>query len=353
MAHRTRTRLTALVIVVLILALAAVGIASISGAQADESPSLPAVSADSLLGSALDASASLPSISGEVGTTLDLGLPDLPSGLGGGALGPLASVLGTQRYKVWSSPDGIRVAHLMDLGEQTFVANDREAWFWQSDGMQATHVAYPDAGAAWKARSGEGWLRALATEPDPTAVAARALTALAPYATVTVDGTARVAGRPVYQLVLTPTSELTLVGSVTVAIDADTRVPLRLQVFARGAIVPAIEAGFTSVSFDPIDPAMFTFDPPPGTDVHTPSVPSRPQAAPARPTPTVRTFGTGFDTRVAVRLNVPLPEAAQAVLPYAGPLASVLPVMAGGHTWVVFGLVGLETLRADAGSLAA
>ena len=104
-------------------------------------------------------------------------------------------------------------------------------------------------------------------DADVLRIAQRALEALAPYADVSVDTTAMVAGRPAYVLVLTPTSTLTLIGRIAVSIDAETRLPLRFQVFPRGSDAAAIEAGFTSVSFDTIDPSMFSFTPPAGTTV--------------------------------------------------------------------------------------
>jgi hypothetical protein len=271
----------------------------------------------------------------------------------------VSALLGSQRYKVWRSPDGLRVAHLLELGEQTLVANRTEAWWWDSNGMRAEHLMYADLASrggdhgAWfegdsgAAFTGHGF--------DPSLVAPMALAAVAPYADVTVDGTARVAGRAAYELVLAPTSPQTLIGTIAVAVDAETRLPLRLQITARGADEPSVDVGFTSVSFDAIDPSIFTFAPPDGATISTPEPPTGREAGDggrAMPDPTVRTFGSGFDTRVAVRLDTPLPAEASALLPYAGPLASVLPVDAGGHTWLLFGFVGLDTLRGDADRLA-
>jgi hypothetical protein len=67
--------------------------------------------------------------------------------------------------------------------------------------------------------------------------------------------------------VLTPRSSTTLVGHVTIAVDAATKVPTRLQVFPRGSSKPAFDVGYTA--FDPTVPSMsvFGFNPPPGTKV--------------------------------------------------------------------------------------
>ena len=144
---------------------------------------------------------------------------------------------------------------------------------------------------------------AAAIASDPITVARRAIEALAPFASVAVEGSDDVAGRPVYALVLTPSSDRTLVGSIELSIDAETRLPLRLQVFARGAEDAAVSAGFTSVSYAPIDPSVFAFSPPPGADVVDPIEDHRPLGrsglmpggSPAESQPQTRVFGEGFE----------------------------------------------------------
>ena len=230
-------------------------------------PNLPPIAGDQLLASSLAALARPFTISGEVHTRFDLGIPQIPSSVGGaaggGALSALALATGDQRYKVWRSADGVRIAHLLDLSEQDLVVSTTDAWFWDSSDMSAVHFGVPGMTLGQAAPAA-----AALHDADFLAFAQRALGALAPFADVSVDTTSIVAGRPVYDLVLTPTSTLTLIGRIDVAIDAETRLPLRFQVFPRGSDAAAIEAGFTSVSFEPIDPSMFSFTPPPGTTVH-------------------------------------------------------------------------------------
>jgi hypothetical protein len=333
------------------------GFVGVSRSRADAAPALQPVPAHELLASAIRAAAVPFTISGDVTSTVDIGLPALPTNLGGGSAGPVAMLLGTQHYKVWRSPDGVRIAHLMDFAEQVAVANPTDAWLWDSNSMQAEHVdlsALPKNGdqRAWFGplmRSGSG-----APDMDPSTLAAAALLGVSPYAGVSVDGTAMVAGRPVYDLVLTPTSPETLIGSIAVSIDAATRLPLQLAITAKGADAPAIQVGFSSVSFDPIEASIFTFTPPAGTTVTTPTSPSASDRAAHRhggERPETKVFGTGFGTRIAVRLDRPLPDQASALLPFGGPLFSVLTVHADGSTWVLAGFVGLDTLREDAATL--
>jgi outer membrane lipoprotein-sorting protein len=357
MATRTRTRVTALIVVAVVL----VGIAGVSAVRAGSPPELPPVPPQELLASSLEAMAAPFSISGDVTTRVDTGLPDISGTLGstGTGLGGLATaVLGTQHYEVWRSNDGVRIARVTDLSEQDVVANRDEAWYWDSNGMTATRL---DLGALTRdAASNPAWAGMTApTRADLTSWIGSALTTLAPYADVTVDASGEVAGRPAYDLVLTPAPGPTLIGSVTVSIDAETRLPLRLSVTPKGSEDPAAEVGFDAVSFDPIDPGMFAFDPPQGARVsqvippdatgHAGSMSggSRDAVAPGA----VRTFGTGFSGRVAIRLQGPVPEEARALLPYAGPLFSAIVVQHGGDSWLLIGPVPMATLQRDADRL--
>ena len=66
---------------------------------------------------------------------------------------------------------------------------------------------------------------------------------------------------------LAPKDSRSLVGQVQIAVDGRNGVPLRVQVFARGAGSPAFQVGYTSISFVTPAPANFSFTPPPGAKV--------------------------------------------------------------------------------------
>lgn len=337
--------------IVAALAVAAIGV----GVRADPAPDLPAIDGDELLASSLAALARPFTISGDVETHVDLGIPQIPSGVGGGAggglMGALSLVAGDQRYKVWRSPDGVRIAHLLAFSEQDLVASPSDAWFWDSSDMSAVHFGVPGMDLSKTAPSVEA-----VGDADLLEFTRRVLDAVAPYADVSVDTASTVAGRAAYALVLSPTSTVTLVGRIVVAIDAETRLPLRFQVIPRRSDVAAIEAGFTTVSFDDIERSMFTFTPPPGTTVRQ----AADVIAEARasgdgdggsPVSEPRVFGGGFDLRVAVKLDSALPDGAGALLPYAGPLLSAITVERSGQTWLLVGPVSVATLEEDAASL--
>lgn len=356
MATHTRTRVTALVVTAAVL----LGIAGVSAVRAGAPSALPPLPPQELLASSVQAMAAPFSVSGDVTSRIETGLPDLPGTLGGtgtGLGGVATALLGTQHFKVWRSPEGARVARVSDLSEQVLVANRDEAWFWDSNGMTAVRL---DLAALASGRGADpAWAGVTApTRADLTGWIGNALAALEPYAQVSVAGTVEVAGRPAYDLVLTPAAGPTLIGQVAVAIDAETRLPLRFSVTPKGTGDPAVEIGFDAVSFDPIDPAMFAFDPPEGARVSeaTPPAAKHPEWMPDErleaPAPgDVRTFGTGFSARVAIRLAGPLPEEARALLPYAGPLFSALVVERGGDAWLLLGPVPTTTLSRDADRL--
>ena len=355
MAVAVRTRLIAVgAVAVAVLAVAGVGVV-----RAADAPSLPPMTPDQLLASTAQTLSQPVTISGDVETFVDLGLPQIPSELGGEA-GPIAMVNGTQRFRVWHSPDGLRVAHVLQVSERDLVVNRDEAWWWDSSGMKAVRLRFEDLASKVDALPGaNAWMQgddtagaAMAAEADPLTAARAAIHAVAPYASVSVEGTAEVAGRAGYRLVLRPATDGTLVYSIVLSIDAESHLPLRVEVLSRTTGAVALSAGFTSVSFDPIDPAVFTFTPPEGAqvtdalDAMDPSVPAD-HVAPSGPAP--RTFGSGFETRVAVAIDGQVPATVDQLLPYAGPLLSATIVRsADGTQWLLMGSVPLDVLQADA-----
>jgi hypothetical protein len=198
---------------------------------------------------------------------------------------------------------------------------------------------------------------------NPETLAEEALRAIDPSTAVTVSGTDRVAGLDAYVLTLTPRTTATLVGRIAIAIDASTRRPLRVEVFARGASSPAVSVGFRSVSFDPIDPATYRFTPPSGATVR--SLPSfmgghddAPTGAPSarEAGEYVKVFSTGWSTVVAYRLpgssDLGSSEAVLGrFLPFSGPLFSLAMADRGDHTWLLVGAVPPSRLTAVQGSL--
>ena len=137
MRHRRARVFAAILLTTLVVA--GLGITVV---RADDDPALPAVSAQELLASTIEAASHPVTISGQVTTTIDLGLPELPTSIttGVGLPGILTSLTGTQRWRVWHSPDGLRVAHLLVAREQDLVVNHDAAWWWDSADLRAIRL---------------------------------------------------------------------------------------------------------------------------------------------------------------------------------------------------------------------
>jgi outer membrane lipoprotein-sorting protein len=306
---------------------------------------LPTVSPEALVASTIRAVESGRPISGSVTTHVDLGLPDIPTSMGGGPSG-VESVIGDQRFKVWSSPDGLRVSQLLPFAERVFVGSPTDVWTWNSDQDLAVHTSVDASTHRVVSRNLTSALG------DPARLANELLRATSGVAGVSVSAPQDVAGRATYTLRLTPASTATKIGRVDVSIDAETRLPLRVQVLPRGSSAPAIEAGFSSVDFGPIDPSMFTFAPPPGATVKQADLAPASDAgtsdrAGEHPSGVDQPclLGNGFGTVVAVPVSNP-PQELDSILPFEGPLGSAEIVRAGGTTWLLAGAVGLQDLNA-------
>ena len=256
----------------------ALGAAAFSAVTTGASPTLPPRSAADLLVDVQNAS--LTGLSGTVVQDAALGLPELPVQVGGQGSSDFTSLVsGTHTLRVWyAGEDQQRVALQGTLGESDVVRNGSDVWTWASDSNTATHYQLP-AGAGDKALAEHPGSSVAAMTPQQAAEAA--LAAIDPTTTVITDGTAKVAGRSAYELVLGPKDTASLIGQVRIAIDAEQHIPLRVQVYAKKAPTPAFEVGFNQISFDVPDAANFQFSPPPGATVTESTLGS--QAASAAP----------------------------------------------------------------------
>jgi outer membrane lipoprotein-sorting protein len=233
-------------------------------AAGSDHPNLPARSAQQLLSDVLQVRTA--ALSGTVVETARLGLPELPTPAGSGSadLSWTNLLSGSHTFRVWvDGPEKQRVALVGELAESDYVHDGSSLWLYSSSANRATKVTVPsDAGESAR-NAVTGHL------PTPAEAAAQAIAALTPTTTVSVDDTARVAGRPAYQLVLAPKDTRSLIGKVTIAVDSATSVPLRVQVYARGSDTPAFETGFTDVTFATPPASVFSFIPPTGAQVQT------------------------------------------------------------------------------------
>lgn len=235
------------------------GGAAVGTFAASADPSLPPRTAAQLL---VDLqTARLDGLSGTVVQTSDLGLPSLPD-LGGGSANLMSLITGDNTLRVWySGPDKARVALMGTLGETDVIRNGSDVWLWESKSNKATHSKLSGTEAGQKHTMPNG------VPLTPREAADKALAAIDPSTEVTTSGTAKVAGRDAYELVLRPRDPASLVGQVRIAIDATEHVPLRFEVLAKDSDKAAFEVAFTQVDFQRPDDQQFEFNPPPGAKV--------------------------------------------------------------------------------------
>ena len=204
-----------------------------------------------------------------VSESANLGFPALPDigGMDSSPLSPTSLISGTHTIEVWyGGPGRLRIALPVSFGETDMRVNRTQAWLWESQGQRATKFILPrPRGIAVPA----GPMRPAPIAMTPLQAAGRFLKLVGPTTRVTVPGTTTVAGRDAYQLAIAPRSGQSLIGRIVIAVDAQTHLPLSLQVFARGASSPAFATGFTSLSFSKPAASNFTFTPPPGAKVKT------------------------------------------------------------------------------------
>lgn len=252
-----------------VAAVAVVGAIASGVFSASADTALPPRSAAQLLADV--ESASVPAHQGTVVEMAALGLPDLPTvgtGSGGSSTSMLSLLSGSHTVKVWyGGPARQRVALLGTVGETDVFHNGTDLWQWDSDSNKATHLTLPTQNQhPHPAQTG-------ALTPDQ--VAQQALSAIDPSTAVSIDAERTVAGRKAYELVLTPRDTTSRVGSVRIAIDGETSLPLGVQVFGRGdSSSPALDVSFTSISYGEPDASMFEFSPPAGATVTTPASPA-------------------------------------------------------------------------------
>jgi len=298
------------------------GGSAVSGVHAIAGSGLPARSASQLLVDVQQAR--LDGLSGTVVQQSDLGIPELPvaGDSGGSASSDLTSLIsGKHTMRVWfAGPDKARMALLGTMGESDVIRDGADVWVWASKSKTAKHYVMPTHDAAGKSKALAGMPSATDLPTSPQAAAEKALAAISPSTEVTTSGTATVAGRSAYELVLTPKEATSLVAQVRVAIDGVRHVPLRVQVFAKAVADPVFEVGFSSVDFARPDAAQFAFNPPPGTTVSQGTVAADKKAAAgskakrvapqAKTADTPTVVGKGWGSVMVVKVPAPGAKAA-------------------------------------------
>ncbi|MDI9831863.1 LolA family protein [Streptomyces sp. NPDC004822] len=258
-------------------------------------PDLPDLTAQQLIEKI--AQSDVQQLSGTFKITTDLGLPDLgglesglASGLtgagagGGSSADPSAKLTelasGTHTLRIAADGDDRQKLSLVDKSsEYSLIHNGKDVWGYDSRSGEVFHATADEAGrekdkGQGKGR-GEGQGRGHGRDhgkidgvpATPKELTEEALKAVDDTTSVTVDGTAHVAGRDAYRLLIEPKQSGTTVGAITVAVDAKTGLPLKFTLTPAGGGAAVVDAGFTQVSFAKPAASTFDFTPPKGAKV--------------------------------------------------------------------------------------
>ena len=271
---------------------------------------------------ALVAGEKVTALAGTISQTSSLGLPELPiTGADASAGSALELLTGSHTARIFL--DGStkqRVQVLDSMAERDLVRNGSDVWLYDSKKKTAVH-------STLDARTGETTLEG--SIPTPGQLASKLLASVDSTTTVSLGSDLRVAGRTAYDLVVTPKTGDTLVGSVSIAVDSETGLPLSVDVFVRSQEAPAFHVGFSKLDLATPDASLFAFAPPAGATV-TERAPKTDVAHPTAPPtdaakPTVS--GTGWGAIVALPAGTNTSSATSS--PLFGKLTTA--VEGGGH----------------------
>ena len=252
-------------------------------------PDLPDVTAQELIEKI--AASDTQQLSGNVKISTDLGLPSFggdmaggfaPGGSGGGgedgkgsAADPQSKLMelasGTHTLRVAADgPDKQKLSILDDAAEYSLIHNGNDVWAYDSKSNEAYHSDHAKSAGKAPGDSGKkGLPKGLPKDvpSTPKELAKEALKAVDSTTSVKVDGTAQVAGRDAYRLVIKPQQSGSTVGQITVAVDAKTGTPLKFTLTPSSGGSAVVDAGFTKVDFGKPAASTFDFTPPKGAKV--------------------------------------------------------------------------------------
>ena len=250
--------------------------------RAAASPHLAAVTPQHLVEKVLNEKVS--HMSGTFEWRAQLGLPSLSNlGVGGGqgvstssGFDPTSLLSGTHTFSIWiDGPWRQRIAAPASLSETDVVHRGNQAWLYNSSTNHVTHYVLRARrpGSTMPAQPLDG-----ASVP---ALAANILRSVRSVGTdVSVGANVTVAGRPAYVLRVKPDRAVaanrgSTVSVTTIAVDAKTGLPLRVSIYAVGQGRPALQVGFSSVSYGTPSASMFAVPKGQSTSTRTVS-PTRP-----------------------------------------------------------------------------
>ncbi|MFD0370587.1 outer membrane lipoprotein carrier protein LolA [Streptomyces sp. NPDC127114] len=250
------------VVPVAVAGVAAATIGLVPALAASGDPDLPDITAQQLIEKI--AASDTQTLSGTFRISTDLGLPSFaglipsaPGGSGSGSADPSERltqlVSGSHTLRVAADgPDRQKLTLLDGSDEYSLIHNGDDLWAYDSKSNEVFHEK------GEKGDEGEKGKHEQELPATPKELADEVLKAAGDTTSLTVGGTAKVAGRDAYQLVIKPKQSGSTVESVTIAVDAANGTPLKFTLDSVSGGKPVVDAGFTKVDF--AKPAADTFD---------------------------------------------------------------------------------------------
>ena len=194
--------------------------------------------------------------------------------------------------------DGINKARLqvLDLlSERDYIRNGSDLWAYDAGKSLAQHSVINEKEMKQADAQARLLLSLYGTKlpfdyTSPAAVADYIVKEAGKYSTIITASDIKIADRGAYQITITPKNNQSLVASATVAIDAETGLPLAARVMAVGQSTPAFEVAFETIKFATPAASNFNFTPPAGSRVVELAAPTKEDVlrelakAPALPT---------------------------------------------------------------------
>ncbi|WP_395362464.1 outer membrane lipoprotein carrier protein LolA [Streptomyces sp. YH02] len=259
------------IVPVAVAGVAAATIGLVPALAASGDPDLPEITAQQLIEKI--AASDTQTLSGTFRISTDLGLPldGLTSALGGvGGGGPSSAdpserltqlVSGSHTLRVAADgPERQKLTLLDGSDEYSLIHNGDDVWAYDSKSNEVFHEKAPAGADAHAPQEKE-------LPGTPKQLADEVLKAAGDTTSITVDGTAKVAGRDAYQLLIKPKQSGSTVESVKIAVDAANGTPLKFTLASVEGGKPVVDAGFTKVDFSKPAASDFTFKAPEGAKV--------------------------------------------------------------------------------------
>ncbi|MGW7304643.1 LolA family protein [Streptomyces sp. NPDC054835] len=253
------------VVPVAVAGVAAATIGLVPALAASGDPDLPEITAQQLIEKI--AGSDTQTLSGTFKISTDLGLPSfaglLPAPSGSSSADPADKltqlVSGSHTLRLAADgPDRQKLTLLDGSDEYSLVHNGNDVWAYDSKSNEVFHEKADGKGPKPEDTKLPGTPKELADE---------VLKAAGDTTSITVGGTAKVAGRDAYQLVIKPKQSGSMVESVKISVDAQTGTPLKFTLASVDGGKPVVDAGFTKVDFGKPEASAFDFKAPKGAKV--------------------------------------------------------------------------------------